>query len=352
MSQILSKQTLPSISIIIVTKNAQRTLPQVLKSIEKQDYPKSKMEILVVDGNSTDKTLEIVKDAKKTLPIRIVKTDYPNDPEACRGVAVLQAKNEIFGFVDSDNFMPHKNWLQKIIHPLIVHKEVYGSQSLRYGYRKNDTPLNRYFALIGSADPVGMYLNKADRLSFLYDKWNLYGKVIAEYKSYFLVKFSPDHFPTLGCNGFFFKKDKLFTIKVKPENFFHIDTPLDLCKKGIDTYAIVNEEILHDTAGSFNSFLEKRAKYMRLHYQMRANKRRYKVFDPSKTEDIINLTLFIIYSLTFIQPIIYAIRGYIKRRDLVWFVHPIFCFAIMWTYTFMVVMGLFQTQYKKLSGKK
>lgn len=337
---------LPTITIIIVTKNAERTLPKVLQSIAKQDYPKSHLELLVVDGNSTDNSIRIIQKAKSKLQIRIVKSDFPNDPEACRGVGILQAKHEIIGFVDSDNFMPHKNWLKIMIRPLVAHTEVYGSQSLRYGYRKNDTTLNRYFALIGSADPVGLYLNKADRLSFLYDKWNLYGKIIAEYHNYILVKFTPDHFPTLGCNGFFFKKEKLFTINVNPQNFFHIDTPLDLCKKGIDTYAIVDEEILHDTAGSFSSFLKKRAKYMRLHYQIRSNKRRYKVFDPSKKEDVINLAKFIIYSLTFIQPTFFALRGFIKKKDLVWFIHPIFCFSIMWTYTFMVIMGLIQTHYK------
>lgn len=348
--KILDKD-LPTVTIIIITKNVQRTIARVLEAIRIQDYPRKKIDILVTDGNSTDNSFEIIKKFSD-LPIKIIQSTFPNDPEASRGVAVLQAKGEILGFIDSDNYMPHKYWLRKMIIPLLEHPDVYGSQSLRYGYRKEDTALNRYFALIGSADPVGYYLKKADRLSFLYDKWNLFGNVIANYKEYFLVKFSPDHFPTLGCNGFFFKKEKLFKIKVKPQNFFHIDTPLDLCKKGINTYAIVKDEILHDTAGSFMSFLKKRALYMRLHYQLRSNKRRYKVFDPSKSEDMVNLSKFIVYSLTFIQPMVFAVRGYIKKRDRVWFIHPIFCFAIMVTYAIMVIMAFFQSKLNFIPAKR
>lgn len=339
----------PSISIIIITKNVQRTLPRVLTSISSQDYPKRKIEILVVDGNSTDHTLDILRSS--ILPIRVIKSPYPDDPEACRGVAVLKAKNEILGFIDADNYIPHKNWLKKMLKPLIKHKEIYGVQTLRYGYRETDTALNRYFALLGSCDPVGFYLKKDDRLSFIYDKWNLYGKILQYYGDYFTIQFSPDYFPTLGCNGFFFRKSILFKIKVKPQNFFHIDTPLDLAKKGFNKYAIVNDEILHDTAGSFISFLKKRARYMKLHYQIRSSKRRYKVFDPNKKEDLINLIKFIIFSITFIEPLIFAFRGYLKKRDLVWFIHPIFSFSIMITYSFMVILAFFQTQYYRNKNK-
>lgn len=50
----------PLVSIIIATFNSQKTLSKVLTSIQKQTYPKSKIEILIVDGGSTDKTLSIV----------------------------------------------------------------------------------------------------------------------------------------------------------------------------------------------------------------------------------------------------------------------------------------------------
>ena len=49
------------ISIIIATFNSERTLGKVLESIKKQTFPKDKLEILVVDGGSYDKTLKIAR---------------------------------------------------------------------------------------------------------------------------------------------------------------------------------------------------------------------------------------------------------------------------------------------------
>ena len=47
------------ISIIITTKNEERNIRNCLESVLSQDYQKDKLEIIVVDNNSTDKTKEI-----------------------------------------------------------------------------------------------------------------------------------------------------------------------------------------------------------------------------------------------------------------------------------------------------
>ena len=60
----------PLLSIIIVTLNSERTIEDCLLYIKKQNYPKIS-EVIIVDGGSTDKTLEISK--KSGLPIKIIK---------------------------------------------------------------------------------------------------------------------------------------------------------------------------------------------------------------------------------------------------------------------------------------
>src|SRR3989344_4702016 len=269
----------PTVTLIIITKNVQRTIGTVLKSIQMQKYPKNKVDILVIDGGSTDGTLDIIKVSKHD--ITVVQSIYPNDPEACRGVGLQYAKGDVIGFIDSDNYLPHNHWLENIIVPFTIHKEVVGAQALRYGYRKRDSALNRYFALVGSGDPVGFYLKKADRLSYLYDRWNLYGKIVHETNAYYLIQFTPDNFPTLGSNAFFARKRLLKKAKSDPLHYFHIDVPLDLALLGYNTYAIIKDEIIHDTAVSLYAFL--------------------------------------------------------KKRDIAWFLHPIFCLSITGAYAIAIL---------------
>ncbi|MDL1957546.1 MAG: glycosyltransferase family 2 protein [Candidatus Desulfofervidus auxilii] len=51
----------PLVSIIIPCRNEEKFISKCLDSILQQDYPKEKLEILVIDGNSEDKTKEIVR---------------------------------------------------------------------------------------------------------------------------------------------------------------------------------------------------------------------------------------------------------------------------------------------------
>jgi len=335
---------LPTVTIIIITWNVERTIEGVLKTIEMQDYPKNLVDILVVDGNSNDKTLEILSQ-KRTLPLRVVQSEYPKDPEACRGVGLRHAKGEIICFIDADNYLPNKGWLRKMIKPFINHAEIVGTETIRFGYRRSDNYLNRYFALIGSADPVGLYLGKADKLSYISDKWSIYGNVIYKERDYFLVTFSTHQFPTLGSNGFCARRKLLLKAKSDPRNYFHIDVPLDLAMLGYSTYGVVRETILHDTATTLWSFITKRANYMKLHYQSRAADRRYRVFDPSRTEDLVRIILFIFFSLTFVQPLYVSLKGYMKKPDPAWFIHPIFCFSIMTIYSYAVILRLIKNSF-------
>ena len=50
---------LPLVSVVITTKNEEKNIETCIKSILGQSYPKAKIEIIVVDNKSTDKTQEL-----------------------------------------------------------------------------------------------------------------------------------------------------------------------------------------------------------------------------------------------------------------------------------------------------
>ncbi len=330
----------PTLSIIIVTWNVERTLPRLLKDIENQEYPKVKIEIIIIDGGSTDNTLKLIKQAG--LKIKVKKGKYPRDPEACKGEGLSMAKGEIVALIDADNALPNTNWLKEHIAPLVENKNIVGSYAWRFAYLKNDYILNRYFSLIGSADPVGLYLGKFDKISYISDKWEGFGRIIKDKKKYFIVQFDKNHFPTLGSNGFFARRKILLKGSSSITTFFHIDTPFDLLDLGYNKYAVIRDVVIHDPAEELLKFIKKRTRYMQLHYQKRKADRRYLVFDPKSKRDSIRLFMFVIFSITFIQPIYVSLKGYVRIRDIAWFLHPIVCFGIMSAYVYATAAKLFK----------
>ena len=50
----------PLVSIVLTLFNSGKTVEAVLSSILAQDFPLDKVELIIVDGGSRDRTLEIV----------------------------------------------------------------------------------------------------------------------------------------------------------------------------------------------------------------------------------------------------------------------------------------------------
>ncbi len=68
---------IPKVSVVIPVRNEEKFISKVLDSILNNDYPKEKLEILVIDGMSEDKTREIVKSySEKYSFIKLL--DNPN----------------------------------------------------------------------------------------------------------------------------------------------------------------------------------------------------------------------------------------------------------------------------------
>jgi glycosyltransferase involved in cell wall biosynthesis len=91
------------VSVIVPTWNSERTIDICLQSIVKQTY--KKIEIIVVDGGSTDNTIKIVK----KYPVRLIELNK-RSRTLQRNIGVLNAKGELLLHVDSD----------EILHPMLI----------------------------------------------------------------------------------------------------------------------------------------------------------------------------------------------------------------------------------------
>ena len=93
------------VSIIIPTKNNGDIIEKCLSSIENLDYPKGEYEVIIVDGHSTDDTVEIAK----KYGCKVVYEDIATRSGACN-IGVRNANGEFIAFTDADCVVD-KNWL-------------------------------------------------------------------------------------------------------------------------------------------------------------------------------------------------------------------------------------------------
>lgn len=100
---------LPKVSIIIPVKNMENTIKDLLDSIIQLDYPRDKVEVIIVDGGSSDKTLEIAS----KYPVKILREEG-RGPNYGRKIGVMSATGEIYAFTDGDCILP-RDWLKRIV---------------------------------------------------------------------------------------------------------------------------------------------------------------------------------------------------------------------------------------------
>lgn len=97
------------ITVVVPTYNEEKNIECCLKSITKQTIPRDSYEIIVVDGDSKDKTTEI---AAKYAD-RVIQQVSPGVGGA-RNDGAMAAKGDIIATTDAD-CLPDEDWIQTIM---------------------------------------------------------------------------------------------------------------------------------------------------------------------------------------------------------------------------------------------
>ena len=107
---------LPKFSIIVPTKNEEVVIGRCLNGLLNLDYPKEKMEIIIVDGDSVDSTRKICSEFVREYPkvfSLINENKGAKGKPAALNLAIRNVTGEIVGVFDADS-LPEKNTLKKV----------------------------------------------------------------------------------------------------------------------------------------------------------------------------------------------------------------------------------------------
>ena len=98
------------ITVITATFNSALTIEDTINSLISQDYPD--IEYIIVDGASTDNTLDIVRSYGERIDVVVSEKDDGIYDAFNKGIA--RATGEIVGFLNSDDFFTDSRVLSRI----------------------------------------------------------------------------------------------------------------------------------------------------------------------------------------------------------------------------------------------
>jgi glycosyltransferase involved in cell wall biosynthesis len=243
---------IPDISIIICTYNKPELIRRCIKSILKQEIDKN-IEIIIVDGGSGKKTIEVINRIKKENK-GIIFIDNPEKlPEGYgkgKWKGFKHAKGEIVGIIDQDNELIGKDCLKNLTDPFYKDKNISGV-ACRLFLKKEDNLTNQCIALIGT-DPFFAYRS----LDYLIHsgKLNMYDE-----GGHHSIKVKKDNLLIFGGNCFFYRKKFLENIGGYVQD---VDNIHFLVSKGYDKIGIPKNAFTHHYAvNGFTDFIRKKKKW-------------------------------------------------------------------------------------------
>jgi glycosyltransferase involved in cell wall biosynthesis len=126
------KRDEPLISIITVVYNGDKYLEQTIKSVINQTY--KNIEYIIIDGGSTDGTLDIIKNYENNIAYWISERDNGLYDAMNKGIS--QANGELIGTINSDDWY-ELDALESIVKAYLTHPEKKIFHSDRFNILEN-----------------------------------------------------------------------------------------------------------------------------------------------------------------------------------------------------------------------
>src|SRR6185295_7283915 len=196
------------------TLNAEAILDNCLASIARQTYTRDKVEIILADAHSTDRTRDIAKKYGA-----IVLDDNGKNMEEGKRLALRSATGEYIVFVDSDNEITHPDYLELAVKALAANPQALGVESYYLPSPKMSSFCAYLTHRLHISDPIAWLMSAKPQLfarAGEVERWTLPAGTFS--------------YP-LGANGFVFRRADLESVQAS-EHFQDTHVALHLMKAG------------------------------------------------------------------------------------------------------------------------
>lgn len=342
------------VSIVIATYNSEKILPKVLESIRQQSFPQNQLEIITVDGGSTDGTKKLAE----KYGCRIVENPK-TEPVHAKLLGVRHARGKYLLFMDHDEVFENKDSIKARVEALQAHPECKTAFCSGYKRPKNYPALNQYLSEFGDPFSLFVYYSSKDEKFFGRMLKRNY-KLVEEETGYYIISFAgrkKNIIVELCCLGtiidleYFKKTTDIENNPMELVQLFYV-----MLEQG-NTKVIVSKSdpLLHYSVDSLKAYLPK------LKWRICNN-----VHFPEKSEMGFGgrqkyqkgvgykKYLFIPYAVFFPVSLLHGIYLAASRKNAVYLLHPLLClyvvFQIAWQ-TGLKLLGIVP-EFRSYDGKK
>ena len=114
--ELLPLKELPKVSIVIPAWNEEKGIAGTIQSAINLDYPKNKLEIIVIDDGSKDNTYKIAKEFEKiSKQVKVFKNEKNLGKGATMNRAIKMSTGDFIVTMDADNIIVKGDILKKMV---------------------------------------------------------------------------------------------------------------------------------------------------------------------------------------------------------------------------------------------
>ncbi|MBC8206612.1 MAG: glycosyltransferase [Kiritimatiellales bacterium] len=304
------------VSFIIPVFNEEHHLPGCLNSISAQTYPHDRIEVVVADGGSADRTLELAEKWASEQSILMKRVDNPRRiAEFGKAEALKVSDGDFIVLLDADNRLCDPDWLSKALRAFDLFPDMFGFESC-YLPVPNGTALNHYLTVcLHISDPLAwgaathpVEIELKEDCGMRYRKYRI-----------------PPGYPC-GANGFVYRRSVIEPY-IGLETFEEAVVPMDIAVRS-DAFIAAADGVgvQHYYVGSIRDFLRKRAKIALKSHTRQQERKTWIAYTGGR------MIWAGLLQITFVWPFIYSLWKTFKTKDRCWLLHAPVCFLTSTVY--------------------